>query len=106
MDEERKQGNPTPEVVADDSPRLSLVPSTLRMEEEEEIEISQTTIVQVTPDAPSTTVDNTPWLKWVSLALFFTKIYVLGLSCLPYLCSPSIMYPLLGLAAADLSLYL
>lgn len=42
---------------------------------------------------------------WASISLFIVKVFSLLIPCSPYLCSSTLLYPLLGLACLDIYLY-
>ena len=45
------------------------------------------------------------WMEWGPSLAFFIRIVSLIVPCSPYVCSTFILYPLLGLACADVFLY-
>ena len=47
----------------------------------------------------------TALLGWATIGIFFLKIIFLLLVCFPYICSATILYPLLILACLDVFLY-
>jgi len=77
-----------PEVVSVEDARLALVPS-------------QSTLPSLPQDL-STEMKAVP--GWTAVGTFFVKIVLLILPCSPYVCSPTVLYPLLGLACLDLFL--
>ena len=77
--------------MADDE-RLALIPS----ESVSRALIDMPVVAEMTRDIV--------WTGWV-VGVFFAKILSLVLPCSPYLCSATVLYPLLGLACLDLFPY-
>jgi hypothetical protein len=84
--------NMAPEVVSEENERFALVPS------------SSLRASAMDNDA-DVAHDHSTWLGWLSIGVFFGKIMFLIVPCSPYVCSTTILYPLLGLACLDVFLY-
>jgi len=93
VDEDQDSRNPTPEVVGADDKRLALIPS----------EPVSRALLKDIPMVNELARDIV-WVGWVTGA-FLGKIVLLVLPCSPYLCSPTVLYPLLALACLDLFLF-
>jgi hypothetical protein len=79
-----------PDVVSVEDARLALVPSQ--------------SILPLLRDMSTLSSEVRALLRWTAVGMFFVKIILLILPCSPYVCSPTVLYPLLGLACVDLFL--